>query len=97
MICPMCNTEYRHGFVTCADCHVPLVEKPKASHPEEPNKAEFYTGELVEVFQTTDQSDILTIKLAFDEEQIPNNFSGDFFHGYAQVCLLDFLCRLSLS
>ncbi|GLI37286.1 hypothetical protein KI811_18395 [Geobacter hydrogenophilus] len=90
MICPLCNTEYREGYYTCADCSVPLVEKTKPNLPEESQKEEFYEGEFVEVFQTTDQSDILTVKLAFDEEQIPNNFSGDFFLGYRPGLLARF-------
>ncbi len=28
MFCPQCGTEYREGFETCADCHVPLVDHP---------------------------------------------------------------------
>lgn len=27
MFCPLCKTEYREGFSTCADCSVPLVSK----------------------------------------------------------------------
>jgi len=27
MFCPQCQTEYREGFVECADCHVPLVDR----------------------------------------------------------------------
>lgn len=26
MFCPICKSEYREGFTTCSDCHVPLVE-----------------------------------------------------------------------
>jgi len=74
MICTLCKTEYREGFYTCADCSVPLVEKPEQNQPEENQKEEFYEGEFVEDFQATDQSDILTVKLAFDEEHSP---SGD--------------------
>jgi hypothetical protein len=25
MFCPLCKAEYRQGFSTCSDCHVPLV------------------------------------------------------------------------
>lgn len=25
-ICPLCKTEYRPGFDTCADCHCPLID-----------------------------------------------------------------------
>lgn len=28
MFCPKCGCEYREGFEQCADCKVPLVEKP---------------------------------------------------------------------
>lgn len=90
MICPLCNTEYQEDYYTCADCSVPLVEKPEQNQLEENNKEEFYEGEFVEVFQTTDQSDVLTVKLAFDEEQIPNNFSGDFLLGYRPGLLARF-------
>src|SRR5438477_10167670 len=27
MICPKCKAEYRSGFIICADCEVPLVER----------------------------------------------------------------------
>jgi hypothetical protein len=25
MFCPLCKSEYRQGFSTCSDCHIPLV------------------------------------------------------------------------
>jgi len=83
MICPKCLTEYREGFYICADCLVPLVvETPEVEEfqPKSP-QSQFYTGDFVEVFQTSDQSKFLAVKLAFDEENIPNNFSGDFLLG----------------
>ena len=27
MFCPQCHAEYREGFVECADCHIPLVDR----------------------------------------------------------------------
>jgi len=32
MICPNCHAQYRPGFTTCSDCHIPLVDPapPKA-------------------------------------------------------------------
>lgn len=83
MICPKCNTEYRDGFYACADCSVPLVVKlPEIEEVQhETPQAHLYTGDFVEVFQTIDQDELLTVKLAFDEEEIPNNFSGDVLIG----------------
>ena len=27
LLCPQCRTEYREGFSSCSDCHVPLVRR----------------------------------------------------------------------
>lgn len=35
MFCPECGEEFRPGFTTCADCHVPLVESLDGDAPEE--------------------------------------------------------------
>ncbi len=87
MFCPLCKAEYREGFYNCADCEVPLVaelpqkeEQPEISQAESSSeeRAE-YTGEMAEVFQTLDQSEVLIIKSVLDEEGIPYHFSGDFF------------------
>lgn len=87
MFYPLCKTEYREGFDTCADCSVPLVaELPQKEDQSETSQTEInleegasYSGELVEVFQTLDQSEVLIIKSVLDEEGIPYHFSGDFF------------------
>ncbi len=70
MICPQCKAEYREGFDTCSDCSVPLVAELSQTEDH---------GELVEVFQTLDQSEVLIIKSVLDEEGITYHFSGDFF------------------
>jgi len=47
MFCPKCLTEYREGFIECADCHVPLqATKPSESEESFPT--------LVGVLDTTD-------------------------------------------
>lgn len=42
--CPKCKTEYRPGFDTCADCHVPLVDELPAE-PEMPKPPVIDLGE----------------------------------------------------
>ena len=34
MICPKCRLEYRKGFVICAHCQIPLIEKPEDKTPQ---------------------------------------------------------------
>ena len=90
MLCPVCGTEYREGFFTCSDCSVPLVaELPEkeetlladASDGElaDDVRYEGNLGELVAVYETLDQSEILIIRSVLDEERIPYHVSGDFF------------------
>ena len=90
MFCPLCKTEYREGFYTCADCSVPLaaelpdkedqLETFQAETSNEYPKGEMeYHGDLVPVFETLDQFEILIIKSFLDEERISYHFSGDFF------------------
>ena len=80
MICPLCKAEYQDGFYTCADCSAPLVIKQ--SQQDVKTTSEIYTGDFAEVFQTSDQSIFLTVKLAFDGEGIPHNFAEDVLFGY---------------
>jgi hypothetical protein len=90
MFCPLCKTEYREGFYTCADCSVPLIEElPQIEDQSENSQTETsneysegemeYHGDLVPVFETLDQSEIMIITSVLDEEGIPYHFSGDFF------------------
>ena len=37
MICPKCKLEYRKGFVVCAHCQIPLIEKPEDNVQESPD------------------------------------------------------------
>jgi hypothetical protein len=47
MFCPQCRVEYREGFVECADCHVPLVERLR-----EPATPEAEEGDLDVLIRT---------------------------------------------
>jgi hypothetical protein len=92
MFCPLCRTEYREGFCTCADCSFPLVEElasieepcDQTSLPEDVienfDTTRHFQGDLISIFETLSQSDILIVKSVLDEEKIPYHFSGDFFH-----------------
>ena len=83
MFCPQCRTEYREGFYTCADCSVPLVnELPPIdeAYKDAVETNNQYKDDLIDVFETSSQSDILIVKSLLDGEQIPYHFSGDFFH-----------------
>jgi hypothetical protein len=75
MFCPRCKCEYIEGFNVCADCEVPLVE----SLPVE-IKDDVSSCDLVTVFETFSQPDIIYIKSVFDAEGITYHFSGEFFH-----------------
>lgn len=72
MFCPQCKSEYREGFLTCADCGVDLV----GALPPEPVN-EFDDVEFVEVFSTYQQGDIAFIKSILDGEGITYFFQGE--------------------
>lgn len=66
MFCPLCQSEYREGFVTCDDCHVDLVgsrEEAAAS------SVQIWTGER--------QSTLDEILAALDANEIRAHFEGE--------------------
>ena len=78
MFCPKCEAEYREGFTTCSDCHIPLIEQL----PEE-LEASDYKPEYVEfkpLLSTYNSGDIAFIKSIFDSENINYYFKGENFH-----------------
>lgn len=80
MFCPKCKTEYRPGFTRCADCGSDLVDRL----PEEPRPIRSgQTGEvrLVPILQTHDQSDVLSIRMALDSEEIEYVLQGEALSG----------------
>lgn len=62
MFCPNCRTEYREGITVCADCGTPLVDAL------EPDDATYV--ELVTVYTTSNQSDLLIAKSMLEEAGI---------------------------
>ena len=72
MFCPKCGSEYREGFYKCADCDVDLVSEL----PPEPLDEVSYV-DLVEVFSTYQQSDVVFIKSILDGDGINYFFQGE--------------------
>lgn len=66
MFCPECEGEYREGFVECADCGVPLVEKLPEPEPREiPD-----TG-LVTLLRTGDLNELAFAEAVLTDADIP--------------------------
>ncbi len=74
MYCPECRSEYREGFVRCADCDRPLVfELPPAGN----------SVELVNVFETGDPSLIPVAESLLRGAGIEFLAKNDFVHATA--------------
>lgn len=71
MYCPKCLTEYREGFIECADCRVPLVP----GLPPEP--AGEHAVSLVTVLETGDSFALGLAKAALEEAGIDYVVTGD--------------------
>lgn len=61
MFCPKCRSEYREGFVTCADCGATLVSELPPE--DEPPKTEY-----VSVYSTTLPVEIAVLESALRSE-----------------------------
>ncbi|RII26997.1 MAG: hypothetical protein CXR31_06960 [Geobacter sp.] len=74
MICPKCKAEYREGFLTCADCEVPLVNElsplQEVDLPVDLEKSEFE-----KVFETYDSYEFLDACKVLKDAGVP--FTGD--------------------
>jgi hypothetical protein len=78
MFCPVCKSEYRHGYTRCADCDVDLVYElanEPANTSREPQYAEFQP-----LLSTYNSADISFIKSLLDNEDINYYFQGENFH-----------------
>lgn len=71
MYCPRCLTEYRDGFLECADCRAPLA----AGLPPEPVKEPDL--ELVTVLETRDSFALSLAKASLEDAGIDYLVSGD--------------------
>ena len=79
MFCPKCKAQYRPGFFECPDCGVTLVhESPDPPSPDQEDKE---AADLVEVYSTYNQADLVLIKALLDGEGIVYHFRGELFGG----------------
>jgi hypothetical protein len=67
MICPQCKSEYREGFVQCADCGVPLVSRLE----DEEEITSSSENELISMLETEDASFLADAVAAIEESKIP--------------------------
>jgi hypothetical protein len=75
MYCPKCRSEFREGFVECADCLVPLVENLP---PEEPEPIPEYV-DLEEVMTSFDIGEIAIAGSILDGHQMSYLVQGENF------------------
>ena len=89
MFCPKCKSEYRVGFVRCADCDVDLVDELPRETEEDVGEEEYVSYQPV--LSTFNYSDISFIKSVLDGEDIHYYFKGEYFHlagpGLNRQCL----------
>jgi len=71
MFCPECRTEYRPGFVRCADCDLPLVAKLPPEPPPPP---------FEEVCTTFNSGDVAVITAILEGDGIEHTFQGETFN-----------------
>ncbi len=85
MICPECKSEYRQGFLSCADCGVELVP---ALAPEAPgDEAQYDYADFEDLMHVTDLSYIAFIRTVLDAEGFDFYILGDQanYHGMLPV------------
>jgi hypothetical protein len=74
MFCPLCKTEYREGFYTCADCSVPLVAELQKEEKSESDTNEI---EYIEALSTRNPAELALIKSIFEAEDIAYYVLGE--------------------
>lgn len=79
MICPRCKSEYRQGFLTCADCGVELLPTLPPEPPPEAriDEAQQDYADFTDLLSTMDQSYISFIRSVLDGEGIDHYVLGE--------------------
>lgn len=73
MFCPQCESEYREGFTTCADCNVALVDALSDREDEEADDNE----PAVTVLETGDPGELALAHSLLEAEGINAVFMGE--------------------
>jgi hypothetical protein len=77
MYCPRCLTEYRDGFIECADCRVPLASGPVPQSPDaEVMARKEHSVSLVTVLESGDQFVLALAKAALEDAGIDYVLEG---------------------
>ena len=68
MYCPQCNSEYREGFTTCAECNIPLID---GEPPEIEELNEEDESAIKVLLETSHPTDLDPIIVRLEEKAIP--------------------------
>jgi len=71
MFCPQCESEYREGFTTCADCNVALVDALSDRNEEADDEP------TVTVLETGDPGELALAHSLLEAEGITAVFAGE--------------------
>lgn len=82
MHCPQCLTEYRDGFVQCADCRVPLKSGPPPEESAGGFSGENHEVDLVTVLETDSAFALKMATAALEDAGIDYVLNGNAAHFY---------------
>ena len=79
MICPKCKSEYRQGFLTCADCDIELVPELAPEATPEVSGVEFENdyAEYIDLLTIMDPSYLAFIRSVLVAEGIEHYVLGE--------------------
>jgi len=79
MYCPKCRSEYREGFIECADCLAPLI----VNLPPEESEPVLEYIDIEEIMTSSDSGEITMARSILDDHQISCLVQGE---NYSTCC-----------